>query len=96
MLFRSSDDVKRAAPHGFDLVLLDPPYDVADLASVVEPAVAWLASDGLLVLEHAGRRAAPERLGGLRRVRRVQSGDSALALYAQSPGPAPGFESGDR
>lgn len=66
----------------FDLVLLDPPYDVrADeealaLANVVAPG-------GWLVLEHAKRRPPPESFGSLMRSRDVISGDSALTFYAR-------------
>ena len=40
-----------------------------------------IAPGGLLVLEHARRRPAPEAAGRLVRVRQVASGDSALSFY---------------
>jgi 16S rRNA (guanine(966)-N(2))-methyltransferase RsmD len=64
----------------FDIVLLDPPYDdspeqvLADTAVLTAPA-------GLLVLEHARRRAVPEEAAGLRRTRQIRSGDSMLSFY---------------
>lgn len=64
-----------------DLVLLDPPYDLQQDAAVLVSAAAVLAPRGLVVLEHARRLAAPERAGGLHRVRLLVSGDSALSLY---------------
>jgi 16S rRNA (guanine(966)-N(2))-methyltransferase RsmD len=70
----------------FDLVLLDPPYDVPGLDVVVAAAAAWLAPGGLVVLEHAARRAAAGRAGALVCVRRLTAGDSALAFYAETPG----------
>jgi 16S rRNA (guanine966-N2)-methyltransferase len=64
----------------FDLILLDPPYDQP--AGVALAGVdALLAPEGLVVLEHARRTAAPDRAGGLDRVRDLRSGDSALAFY---------------
>jgi 16S rRNA (guanine(966)-N(2))-methyltransferase RsmD len=72
-----------AADAWFDIVLLDPPYDVrADeeafaLANVVAPG-------GVLVLEHAKRRPPPDSFGRLMRSRDVTSGDSALTFYALS------------
>jgi 16S rRNA (guanine966-N2)-methyltransferase len=69
------------APGTFDLAVLDPPYDEPDLATAVSAAEPLLASGGLLVLEHARRRAAPDSAAGLSRVREVRSGDSALAFY---------------
>lgn len=74
-------DAARRAPGPFDLVLLDPPYDVDDLDRQLERAGQMLAEGGLLVLEHARRRAAPERAGALGRTRDLVSGDSALAFY---------------
>jgi 16S rRNA (guanine966-N2)-methyltransferase len=65
----------------FDLILLDPPYDQADLAAAVETAGGLLAPDGLLVLEHDRRRQSPEVAGRLTRHRIVESGDSALSFY---------------
>jgi 16S rRNA (guanine(966)-N(2))-methyltransferase RsmD len=67
----------------FDLVLLDPPYDEADLDGLIGGMAPRLAPDGLLVLEHARRRAAPAESGGLVRRRVVASGDSALSFYAR-------------
>jgi hypothetical protein len=40
-----------------------------------------MASGGLLVLEHARRRPAPETAGRLVRVRQVFSSDSTLSFY---------------
>lgn len=74
----------------FDLILLDPPYTDPDAEAVVAQAGAWLAPGGLLVLEHARRRAAPPAAGGLVRTRVVESGDSALSFYGRDDaGPAP-------
>ena len=79
-------DVSRhlaAAP--FDLILLDPPYSETDLAAVLKAAAAVLADDGLIVLEHARRREAPDSAGHLARTRTVTSGDSVLAFYERGP-----------
>jgi 16S rRNA (guanine(966)-N(2))-methyltransferase RsmD len=65
----------------FDLILLDPPYAEPDLEATLARAAAWLAAGGLVVLEHARRRAAPLAAAGLVRTRVVQSGDSALSFY---------------
>ena len=65
----------------FDLAVLDPPYDEPDLAAAAAAAAPLVAPDGVLVLEHARRRPAPESAGGLARTRDVMSGDSALAFY---------------
>jgi 16S rRNA (guanine966-N2)-methyltransferase len=65
----------------FDLILLDPPYDQADTAELLARVGRRLARGGLLVLEHARRRPAPEAAGPLVQTRVVASGDSALAFY---------------
>lgn len=63
------------------LVLLDPPYEWRSLDAMLHTAERLLAPDGLVVLEHAKRRDSPEQAGGLRRVRLLTSGDSALSFY---------------
>jgi 16S rRNA (guanine966-N2)-methyltransferase len=68
-------------PAVFDLVLLDPPYDLNDLGAVVDTASALVASDGRLVLEHSRRRESPAEAGSLSRVRLLTAGDSALSFY---------------
>jgi 16S rRNA (guanine966-N2)-methyltransferase len=65
----------------FDIVVLDPPYDVADLTTLVERAAAQVAPDGVLVLEHAWRRPLPTRVRGARQGRTVRAGDSALTVF---------------
>lgn len=70
----------------FDLVLLDPPYDLPDPGAMVATIGTALAPHGLLVFEHARRRPAPASAGSLTRVRDVMSGDSALAFYAPASG----------
>jgi 16S rRNA (guanine966-N2)-methyltransferase len=64
-----------------DLAVLDPPYDEPDLTASIAAAEPLIAAGGLLVLEHAGRRTAPEQVGRLRLSRTLVSGDSALAFY---------------
>lgn len=65
----------------FDLVLIDPPYDEADLERVLAAAAPLVVEDGLLVLEHARRRETPVAAASLTRVRMALSGDSALSIY---------------
>jgi 16S rRNA (guanine966-N2)-methyltransferase len=77
------------ADRRFDLALLDPPYDLADLASVVEAAAGRMAPGGVLVLEHATRRAAPARAGDFAVVRRVRAGDSTVTFYREAPSGVP-------
>jgi 16S rRNA (guanine(966)-N(2))-methyltransferase RsmD len=70
----------RLAGQHFDVVVLDPPYDFEPLHTVLEAALRSLAPGGLLILEHAFRRALPA-VAGARLLRTVRSGDSALTLF---------------
>ncbi len=65
----------------FDLVLLDPPYDIDPdtVTQALEAAAGRMAAEGWLVLERASRRE-PEVPGTLSRVRDVASGDSTLTV----------------
>jgi 16S rRNA (guanine966-N2)-methyltransferase len=65
----------------FDIILLDPPYG-DPLEAALQGMAEVVAPGGIVVLEHARRRPAPERGGALVRVRELASGDSALAFYA--------------
>jgi 16S rRNA (guanine(966)-N(2))-methyltransferase RsmD len=73
----------------FELILLDPPYDTSDATDALAFLGIHLAPGGLVVLEHASRRAAPDAAGALVRFRDLVSGDSALAFYrVASPPPS--------
>ncbi len=69
------------ADRRFDLILLDPPYDVPDIERVLVALSPLLAPGGVLVLEHARRRPAPRTAGSLVCTRELISGDSALAFF---------------
>jgi len=84
-------EVLRANPafEPFDVILLDPPYDSQPGATAAaEPDETLmrlstvLAPDGIMVLEHAKRRPAPDSAGPVVLTRRTTAGDSALAYYA--------------
>jgi 16S rRNA (guanine966-N2)-methyltransferase len=64
----------------FDLILLDPPYDLHPISPTLEAAAARLCADGLLVLERSTRRE-PDVPATLTRVRDVKSGDSTLTFF---------------
>jgi 16S rRNA (guanine(966)-N(2))-methyltransferase RsmD len=65
----------------FDIVLLDPPYH-EPLTPALQGMAEVVAPGGIVVLEHARRHHAPDRVGALGCVRQLASGDSALAFYA--------------
>ena len=64
----------------FDIVVLDPPYDYAELESVIAGALTQRGEGGVVILEHAAR-VAPPAPGGFAPARTVRSGDSALTFY---------------
>jgi 16S rRNA (guanine966-N2)-methyltransferase len=65
----------------FDVIFLDPPYDTPALDDLVGAAARHLAPEGILVVEHASRRASPLR-NGEPPTRTVRAGDSTLAFYS--------------
>lgn len=85
------------APHGYDVILADPPYAVGNdrLTGILAAVVAggWLAEHGVLVLERANRDGAPDWPAGLavRRTRRY--GDTVL--YWAEPAVFPEQGDGD-
>jgi len=66
--------------NAFDLILLDPPYDITTMTAVLDASARALAPGGLVVLEHATRRE-PEPAAWLDPIRRVKSGDSTLTFF---------------
>jgi len=78
---------KAFAAGEFDIVFLDPPYadDASRVQSVLECVAAATADAGLVVLEHARKRPAPDPGGRLVRSRVVEAGDSALTFFACRP-----------
>ena len=74
----------RATGAPFDLVLLDPPYDIAQLESIVERGAANASTAGRIVLEHSRRRESPPVAGSFVRTRVLAAGDSALSFYQRS------------
>ena len=65
----------------FDIIVLDPPYDYAELEATVASAGTQRTEGGIVILEHA-TRVTPPRPAGLTLTRTVTSGDSALTFYS--------------
>ena len=75
------------AADAFDLILLDPPYDIDNVSVALEAAARRVTAGGLIVLERATRRDV-ETPPSLRRTRDVKSGDSTLTMFTcAEPGP---------
>jgi 16S rRNA (guanine(966)-N(2))-methyltransferase RsmD len=68
----------------FDLLFLDPPYGADTLQEALEIAAPLVGPGALLVIEHARRDESPESVSGITRVRKLESGDSALSFYRRA------------
>jgi 16S rRNA (guanine966-N2)-methyltransferase len=75
--------LRHAAGAAFDLVWLDPPYDITNVTDALDAAAGALAPGGLLVLERATRQE-PGTPPSLERVRDVKSGDSTLTFFTRA------------
>jgi 16S rRNA (guanine966-N2)-methyltransferase len=64
----------------FDLIWLDPPYDIDTVPDALDAAARVLDPGGLLILERATRRE-PQVPRSVMRVRDVKSGDSTLTFF---------------
>ena len=75
------DAVRQLAERRFDLIFLDPPYGGEGLHAAIVAIAPLAGPETVVVIEHAKRDAAPQRLGSLARARQLTSGDSALTFY---------------
>lgn len=65
----------------YDVVFLDPPYDMPQIESALERAVSMATTGGRVILEHSRRRTLPDAVAGATRYRVLAAGDSALSFY---------------
>ena len=77
--------LRRLSTQTFDLIWLDPPYDLTNVGEALDAAARVLDPAGLLVLERATRRE-PDVPPSLARARDVKSGDSTLTFLTLSTG----------
>lgn len=70
----------RSARGPFDLVFLDPPYDLdgSELAAALDALVPALSERAIVVVERAARSGAPEWPPGLEPIRDKKYGDTAI------------------
>ncbi len=82
----SGDAVALASRHvpasPWQLVFIDPPYR-SDLAVRSATALAHLADDAVVVIEHDRRNAPPDELGSLLRTDQRRYGDTLVSFYAR-------------
>lgn len=84
------EDYLSGPPSPYDLVVLDPPYDL-DVEPVLTAVLPWLAPEAVVVVERRTRGAHPAWPEGLEGVRSRKYGEATLyyALAAPAPAPAP-------
>lgn len=70
----------------FDLVFLDPPYELAELDAAIARAGALIAPGGRVVVEHSRKREPVAVAPGLAKYRTLNAGDSALSFYTATGG----------
>jgi 16S rRNA (guanine(966)-N(2))-methyltransferase RsmD len=88
--WRAGIERLRRGGEAFDLIYADPPYERFDEAAIVAAAAELLHAEGLLLLEHPRRRRVPEAAGGLKRVRAMEYGQTAVSVYrVDSPATSP-------
>jgi len=77
----------RAPEAAWDVVFLDPPYDLGGLELVhnLEALAPLLAEDAVVVVERSARDAAPEWPDGLELDRRKDYGETAVYYLSRSP-----------
>lgn len=74
------EGAREQAGHRFDVIMLDPPYDVseADLAEVLAAAAPLLDTDGVLLVERSTRSTEPTWPDSLSLLRHNRYGETAL------------------
>lgn len=85
---RSTADAYLSAPSGpFDLVFVDPPYDLSDdaLTRTLALLVPALSDDAIVVIERAARSPEPDLPDGLEPLRHRRYGDTALWWATRTP-----------
>lgn len=74
------------SPTRYDLVFLDPPYELPAIEHALATAALRTMPGGRIVIEHSRRRSLPEAVPGAARYRVLEAGDSALSFYTAREG----------
>ena len=75
------DEAARRVTDAFDVIVLDPPYAAEAVPEALDAAARLTGPATRLVIEHAKRYSPPSARAGLRWLRTVVSGDSALSFF---------------
>ena len=82
------DFMKTATAEQFDLVFLDPPYELPDLDDAIARTAGLVRPGGRVIVEHVRKRELPAGVQGLAKYRTLTAGDSALSFYTAVEGGA--------
>lgn len=85
-IIRADFMAKAPADARFDLIFLDPPYELPELDGAIGRAAAMIATGGRVVVEHTRKRELPAAVPGLAKYRTLTAGDSALSFYTAVEG----------
>ena len=66
----------------FDIVFVDPPYDIEGINGIIAEAASCITPAGLLIVEHGRKRTVEPVVGAVERYRLLEAGDSALSFYS--------------
>ena len=73
-----------AAKRTFDIIFLDPPYDVMEeYDSTLRALPSVMAVNALVIAEHRKKDKLADAYGQLKRTRLLEQGDAALSFYGQ-------------
>lgn len=75
--------LRGAGTGGFDLVFADPPYDAGVEDDLLQRIAASLPRGAMLVLQHARRWTAPDRVAPLMRVRTLRFGTTVVDCFVR-------------
>ena len=81
-----ADFMRAKADASFDLVFLDPPYELPELDAAIGRAAAFVVPGGRVIVEHGRKRELDAAVPGLTKYRTLTAGDSALSFYTASEG----------
>jgi 16S rRNA (guanine966-N2)-methyltransferase len=83
-----AEAVAKAGGGTFNLIFLDPPYEIPDIDAAIRRAAELIAPAGRVVVEHGRKRELPASVPGLAKYRTLNAGDSALSFYTAVEGGA--------
>lgn len=81
ILTADSYDYLLTAKKGFDIALLDPPYEQGLIQKVMERLPDKINDGGIVVCEHENELTLPEEFGSLKQHKRYKYGKIALTVY---------------